>query len=91
MADRLPPSPSPANTKLSVNAPLQRPVTPELKLDRMSDRLSRTPEMRAVTPDLVPDRMADRLVRTPQVAGHGLDGLVVDELPLSSMGQRIAV
>lgn len=47
--------------------------------------------MRAVTPDLVPDRMADRLVRTPQVAGQGLDGLVVDELPLSSMGQRIAV
>jgi glucosamine-6-phosphate deaminase len=47
--------------------------------------------MIAVTPDLVPDRMADRLVKTPQVAGRGLDGLVIDELPLSSMGQRITV
>jgi len=47
--------------------------------------------MRAVTPELVPDRMTDRLARTPQVAGQGLDGLVIDEMPLSSMGQRIAV
>ncbi|KAI5204704.1 glucosamine-6-phosphate isomerase [Aureobasidium subglaciale] len=69
MADRLPPSPSPAFAKLSVNTPVQRPITPEL----------------------VPDRMADRLVRTPQMPGQGLDELVVDELPLSSMGQRIAV
>ncbi|KAH0395087.1 hypothetical protein KCU89_g10693, partial [Aureobasidium melanogenum] len=91
MANRLAPSPSPVNAKLSVNTPVQRSITPELVPDRMSDRLPRTPEMRAVTPDLVPDRMADRLVRTPQVAGQGLDGLVVDELPLSSMGQRIAV
>ncbi|THX05890.1 glucosamine-6-phosphate isomerase [Aureobasidium pullulans] len=91
MSDRLPPSPSPAFAKLSVNTPVQRPITPELVPDRMSDRLPRTPEMRAVTPELMPDRMADRLVRTPQVAGQGLDGLVVDELPLSSMGQRIAV
>lgn len=91
MANRLPPSPSPSNAKLSVNTPVQRPVTPELVPDRMSDRLPRTPEMRAVTPELVPDRMADRLARTPQVAGQGLDGLVIDEMPLSSMGQRIAV
>ncbi|KAG9859199.1 glucosamine-6-phosphate isomerase, partial [Aureobasidium melanogenum] len=84
MADRLPPPPSPANAKLSVYTPVQRPITPELVPDRMSDRLPRTPEMRAVTPELVPDRMADRLVRTPQVAGQGLDGLVVDELLLSN-------
>jgi glucosamine-6-phosphate deaminase len=35
--------------------------------------------------------MSDRLVKTPQVAGQGLDDLMVDELPLSSMSQRIAV
>ncbi|KAI5198522.1 glucosamine-6-phosphate isomerase [Aureobasidium subglaciale] len=69
MADRLPPSPSPAFAKLSVSTPIQRPITPEL----------------------VPDRMADRLARTPQMAGQGHDDLVVDELPLSSMGRRIAV
>jgi glucosamine-6-phosphate deaminase len=50
-----------------------------------------TPVQRPITPELVPDRMSDRLVKTPQVAGQGLDNVVIDELPLSSMGQRIAV
>jgi glucosamine-6-phosphate deaminase len=50
-----------------------------------------TPVQRSITPELVPDRMSDRLVRTPQVASQGLDDLVIDEFPLSSMGQRIAV
>ena len=62
---------------------MTRPDAPELVPDRMSDRLPRTPEMRAVTPELVPDRMVDRLTRTPQVAGQGLDGLVIDEMPLN--------
>jgi glucosamine-6-phosphate deaminase len=81
----------------------QRPVTPEPVMERMAARLPpspspnhaklsvETPVQRSVTPELVPDRMSDRLVRTPQVAGQGLDDLVIDELPLSSMGQRIAV
>ncbi|KAI4794862.1 glucosamine-6-phosphate isomerase [Aureobasidium sp. EXF-8845] len=85
------------------NSSAQRPVTPEPVMERMAARLPpspspshaklsvETPVQRPITPELVPDRMSDRLVRTPQVAGQGLDNVVIDELPLSSMGQRIAV
>jgi glucosamine-6-phosphate deaminase len=85
------------------NSSAQRPVTPEPVMERMAARLPpspspshaklsvETPVQRPITPELVPDRMSDRLVKTPQVAGQGLDNVVIDELPLSSMGQRIAV
>jgi glucosamine-6-phosphate deaminase len=84
------------------NEGAQRPVTPEPVIERMAARLPpspspshaklsvNTPVQRPITPELVPDRMSDRLVKTPQVAGQGLDDLMVDELPLSSMSQRIA-
>ncbi|GAB7348862.1 hypothetical protein MBLNU459_g7564t2 [Dothideomycetes sp. NU459] len=80
-----PKSPKPSEFNLLPPTPEDTPVRTKFA----TGAAGQAPILRPITPELVPDRMGDRIPVTPKAAGKGLDGLVVDELPLSRMGQRV--